>query len=144
MSPVYSGTFDRSIDAKNRLTIPSKWLDGDGGDFQVVPNFRNEYLMVMPPVEFAAVERRFDEHARNEADKQRIMRWFYSQARAVAADKQGRILLPEEHCRRTGLQGDVVLLGVKSRFEIWSRERWEESLKAETEGLGEIAGMLGL
>ena len=40
-------------------------------------------------------------------------------------DKQGRILLPANLRQFAGLEKDVVLVGVGSRIEIWSRENWE-------------------
>ena len=40
-------------------------------------------------------------------------------------DKQGRILLPSNLRDFAGLEKDVVLVGVGSRIEIWSRENWE-------------------
>jgi MraZ protein len=52
---------------------------------------------------------------------------FYGQAHAVSTDKQGRILLSEKHCERAGLSGEVVFVGARSRFEIWSKERHESS-----------------
>jgi Uncharacterized protein conserved in bacteria len=40
-------------------------------------------------------------------------------------DKQGRILLPAVLREFADITKDVVLVGVGSRVEIWSRERWE-------------------
>ena len=41
-------------------------------------------------------------------------------------DKQGRILLPGNLREFAALEKDVVLVGVSSRVEIWSKDRWEE------------------
>lgn len=40
-------------------------------------------------------------------------------------DKQGRILLPSVLREFAGLEKEVVLIGVSSRVEIWSKEKWE-------------------
>ena len=40
-------------------------------------------------------------------------------------DKQGRILLPAVLREFAGITKDAVLVGVGSRVEIWSRDRWE-------------------
>ena len=40
-------------------------------------------------------------------------------------DKQGRILLPANLREFAGLDKDVVLVGVGSRIEIWSKEKWD-------------------
>ena len=40
-------------------------------------------------------------------------------------DKQGRILVPNVLREFAELNKDVVLIGVASRIEIWSKERFE-------------------
>ena len=40
-------------------------------------------------------------------------------------DKQGRILLPSVLRDFAGITKDTVLIGVGSRIEIWSKDRWE-------------------
>ena len=42
-------------------------------------------------------------------------------------DKQGRILLPQVLREFADLSKDVVLVGVLSRIEIWSKERWQDT-----------------
>lgn len=59
-------------------------------------------------------------------------------------DKQGRILLPANLREFASLEKDVVLVGVGSRIEIWSRENWVnmdadsdmDDIAAAMEGLG--------
>ncbi len=143
---IYSGTFERSLDSKNRVTIPARWLAGEGEEFHVVPNHQPEnFLSVMPAEEFSAIENRIEQSAElSPRDKRRAIRSFYSMARAVSVDKQGRILLPEEHCREIGLKGDVVLAGTKSRFEIWSRDCWEKAHASSRADFEKIADLIGL
>ena len=42
-------------------------------------------------------------------------------------DKQGRTLIPTKLREYAGLKKDTVFVGVLSKIEIWSRERWEEN-----------------
>ena len=47
-------------------------------------------------------------------------------------DKQGRILLPVNLREYAQMERDVVVIGVSSRVEIWSKERWDNySIQAE-------------
>ena len=63
---------------------------------------------------------------------------------AVEVDKQGRILLPAHLREFAGLEKDVVLVGVGSRVEIWSKDKWEamnsdadmDEITGAMEGLG--------
>ena len=43
----------------------------------------------------------------------------------MEVDKQGRILIPASLKDFAALLKDVVLIGVGSRVEIWSKERYE-------------------
>ena len=52
-------------------------------------------------------------------------RFFLAGAASVEVDKQGRILLPAVLREFAGITKDAVLVGVGSRVEIWSKDRWE-------------------
>ncbi len=142
--PIYAGAFERSMDAKNRVTIPSEWLREEGFGFHTIPSAHDEFLVVMPPAEFDQIEARIQASDAPAMEKRQAIRQFYGSARAVTTDKQGRILLPEEHCKRTGLSGDVVMVGSRSRFEIWSAARWTEATQAEAPVYQKLADMIGL
>ena len=58
-------------------------------------------------------------------EARKFARFFLAGAAQVEVDKQGRILLPANLRQFAGLEKDVVLVGVGSRIEIWSRENWE-------------------
>ena len=58
-------------------------------------------------------------------EARKFARFFLAGAAQVEVDKQGRILLPSNLREFAGLEKDVVLVGVGSRIEIWSRENWE-------------------
>jgi MraZ protein len=142
---VYSGTFERSMDAKNRLTIPAKWLSSAGeNEFQSIPNPKNEFLILMPPEEFASIERRIEATSRTPMEKRKAIRQFYGLAQSVSVDKQGRVLLPDDHCRKVGLSTDVVLIGSKSRFEIWNRDRWLQTQQIDLAVYEAVAEEIGL
>lgn len=110
------------MDAKNRVTIPSEWL-GDGKEaFFVLPARTN--LSVMPEQELSRQEDELRQMLPAGTVRQEALRRIYSSARRVEPDKQGRILLPDELCKKIELSGDVAFVGVKSRFEIWSAAKW--------------------
>jgi MraZ protein len=43
----------------------------------------------------------------------------------VEMDKQGRILLPDKSLKRSNIQKEVTLLGVRDHLELWNRADWE-------------------
>ena len=133
------------MDAKNRVTVPSRWLTGEEEEFYSVVDPQSQFLMIMPAEEFANVEKSVNERTDiAPADKRRFIRHFYGTSHTVSADKQGRILLPVEHCQRAGLKENVVLVGSKNRFELWSSDRWTAAKPAETDSYQKVADLIGL
>jgi MraZ protein len=142
---LYSGTFERSMDAKKRVAIPASWLTRDEGEiFHIIPHPSEGYLMVMPATEFDRWEQRIQESQATGTEKRMAIRKFYSEAHTATTDKQGRVLLSEKHCERAGLSGEVVFAGARSRFEIWSRERYAAAEAGHAEAYKRVAGAIGL
>ncbi len=67
----------------------------------------------------------------------------YSRAQHAGADRQGRLVLPEELCRKVGLKGEVALVGGQGRFEIWNLQRWKRAHEEETPTYQHVAGVIG-
>jgi MraZ protein len=140
----YAGTFERSMDAKNRVTIPAAWLEGGPDEFHAIPGPLGDCLIVMPPAEFDSIESRIEQSGAPAPERRKAIRQFYGQARAVSADSNGRILLPEEQCDAVKLKGEAVLVGGRSRFEIWNAKRWAEVSAAESASYRQVAELIGL
>jgi MraZ protein len=141
---VYAGTFERVMDAKHRVTVPAAWLGDGPNDFHVIPSPLGECLIIMPPEEFNQIEARINQSSASPTERRKAIRQFYSQARAISADAQGRLLFPDEHCSRMKLKGEVVLVGSRSRFEIWSAEQWAIVAKEEHAAFRDVAALIGL
>ncbi|HEY8900692.1 MAG TPA: hypothetical protein VIM61_09800 [Chthoniobacterales bacterium] len=119
------------MDAKNRVTVPSEWLGKEGEVFFVLP--AKEKLSVMPAAELARQEQTVNEMLPAGAQRQEMIRRIYSSARRLEPDKQGRILLPDEYCKRADLNGEVAFVGVKDKFEIWSAAKRSNEAQKEPE-----------
>ncbi len=141
---IYSGTFERSMDAKNRVAIPSAWVAGEGEEFYVTPHSTEEFLTVMPPGEFQRMEQQIKSLAVPADVKAKMSRRFFGKSRLVTTDKQGRVLLPDDHCLDKGLKGEVVFIGTGSRFEIWSKANREKASASEAEICRQMAEEIGL
>lgn len=143
---IYAGEFRHAVDGKHRVTVPSRWRSGgDGEEFFAVPDPAGNFLMILPPHEFDRVKVDVEANpAISPADRRKFIRRFYALAQLVSVDKQGRILLPEEYCRRLGLEGEVVLIGSHGRMEIWNTQRWTDATAAEEEVFRRVAGEVGL
>jgi MraZ protein len=142
---VFSGTFERSLDAKKRVSIPSAWVSGEGEEFHVVPHPSERLILLMRAEELGKWEQKFQESTRLSAvEKRRAIRKFYASAHAVTTDKQGRILLPESHCEWAQLGGNVVFIGSPGRIEIWSLKNFQSNDEANHAALQAAAEEAGL
>ena len=47
-------------------------------------------------------------------DRRVFLRHLHSRAQHGSADRQGRLVLPEELCKKVGLKGEVALVGVST------------------------------
>ena len=143
-SITYAGTFERSMDANNRVTIPAAWLSGGPDEFHAIPGPSGDCLIVMPPEEFDSIESRIEQSGASAPERRKAIRAFYGQARSVSADSNGRVLLPDEQCDSVKLKGDVMLVGGRSRFEIWNAKRWAVVSAEESASYRQVAELIGL
>lgn len=133
---MFMGEYNHTIDTKGRLIIPSKFREALGDEF-VVTKGLDGCLFVYDNAEWQSFEAKLKALPLTNKDARQFVRFFLAGAAGVEVDKQGRILLPITLREFAGLDKEVVLVGVASRVEIWSREKWEAA--SEYEDMEEIA-----
>lgn len=143
--PIYSGEFRHALDPKNRVTIPSRWRRSEADEFYLMPDRTNRFLRAMPPAEFAAaVDRVTNNPQVSMSDRAVFLRHFYSSSQHMVVDKQGRLLIPEEHRARLDLRGEIVLSGARDTIEIWNAQTWDQAKTAEADTFNRVAELAGL
>lgn len=141
---MFMGEYNHTIDAKNRLIIPSKFREALGEEF-VVTKGLDGCLFVYDNDAWAEFENKLKGLPLTNKEARTFVRFFLAGAASVEVDKQGRILVPSVLKEFAGINKDVVLVGVASRIEIWSKERWEaESSYEDVESIAEHMSELGL
>ena len=141
---MFMGQYNHTIDAKGRLIIPSKFREALGDEF-VVTKGLDGCLFVYDNKEWAAFEEKLKSLPLTNKDARQFVRFFLAGAALAEVDKQGRILLPAVLREFAALEKEVVLIGVASRVEIWSKERWEnEASYDDVEEIAEHMAELGL
>lgn len=123
---MFMGEYNHTIDAKGRLIIPSKFRETLGDEF-VVTKGLDGCLFVYPNEEWSAFEEKLRTLPLTNKNARQFSRFFLAGAASCEVDKQGRILIPGVLREFAQLEKEVVLVGVLSRIEIWSRAKWEES-----------------
>ena len=141
---MFMGEYNHTIDAKGRLIIPSKFREVLGDEF-VVTKGLDGCLFVYDNGEWELFEQKLKSLPITNKDARQFVRFFLAGAATVEVDKQGRILVPSVLREFAGLEKDVVMVGVGSRVEIWSKEAWENTESFEDmEEIAEHMADLGL
>jgi DNA-binding transcriptional regulator/RsmH inhibitor MraZ len=99
----------------------------------------------MSPEEFGRMSAQAEATSALSARDRRVFsRQLHSRAEHGSSDKQGRLVLPEAHCRELGLKGEVALVGGRGRFEIWNLQKWKRAHEEETATYQHVANVIGL
>lgn len=135
---MFMGEHQHSIDPKGRLFIPARFRQGLGDRF-VITKGLDGCLFVYPRPEWAALEQKLKSLPFTKSDARAFVRFFFSGAAECEVDKQGRILIPGNLRDYAHLEKEVVVIGVSTRVEIWSRELWEQYSARAASSYEEIA-----
>lgn len=122
---LFMGEYDHTLDPKGRMIVPAKFREELGERFILTLGL-DGCLFAYPMGEWE----QFAEGLKKlpgTKDARQLQRHFLAGAADVEVDKQGRFLIPPRLRDAAGLEKDVLLVGVLSKIEIWSRERWEEN-----------------
>ena len=132
------GEYNHTIEAKGRFIIPAKFRE-TLGDKIIVTQGLDGCLFVYPKSEWSLFEEKLKVLPLTNKDARQFTRFFLAGAAACEVDKQGRILLPQVLRDFAQLEKEIVLIGVASRVEIWSKINWEQSMSTYNDDMNEIA-----
>ncbi|GAB6904837.1 Protein MraZ [Desulfosarcina cetonica] len=148
---MFRGSSSHTIDAKGRIIIPARFRDviNASGDERIMITRMDNCLFAYTFNEWNKVEQRILQLPQKSERMRRFQRFFIGSAQDCRCDGQGRVLIPPMLKGYAGLEKEVVLVGVMSRFEIWSKEkldREEEQLATDMgdEQIREEISHLGL
>lgn len=140
---MYMGEYNHTIDTKGRLIVPSKFRESLGDTFVITKGF-DGCLFVYDRSEWAKFEEKLTTLPLTNPEARKLMRFFLAGASEVEVDKQGRILIPTNLRTHAGLVKDAVLVGVASKIEIWSKEKWDSNNYDDMDEIAEKLEELGL
>ncbi len=122
----FRGTFDYTLDAKNRLTVPAK-MRSQLTETVVLSRATEKCVAVWPKGDFDTfVEGVLAGTGPLDPKRDAIKRYFYAHSYDVELDSAGRVMVPPKLLEYGGLAKEVVVNGMGDRIEVWDRERWSE------------------
>ena len=139
----FRGTFDHTLDAKNRLTIPAKFRAALS-EGVVLAKGIERCVQVWTP-------KAFDEYVTgalaglNPLSEQarKLNRFFAANSLDTELDAAGRVMVPGFLLDHAGLRKDVVVTGASDCLEVWERGAWADYNSALSNDLPDIAAGFG-
>lgn len=136
----FSGTYDRNLDAKGRLSLPPAFKKQLEGQVRVLPApekeidalyvFTEDAFKVWVDSVFEA-KGGFDPTNRSH---RMVKEGLYGAATTLEIDSAARISLPEHDRKKVHLDREVTVVGGEDRLLIWDRETYA-ARHAETEDI---------
>ena len=120
---MFIGEYQHALDIKNRMIVPSKLREELGNKF-VVTKGLDGCLYAYPLTEWIKLEEKLKTLPLTNKDARAFVRFFFAGACEVEIDKQGRGLIPQNLKEYAGIEKDIVSIGVLTRVEIWSKDKW--------------------
>ncbi|ERK30828.1 MULTISPECIES: division/cell wall cluster transcriptional repressor MraZ [Clostridium] len=122
---MFIGEYNHGLDAKNRMIIPSKLREELGNKF-ILTKGLDGCLYAYPLNEWKILEEKLKSLPLTNKDARAFVRFFFSGATEIELDKQGRGLIPQNLLEYAKIEKEIVSIGVLTRVEIWSKDKWNE------------------
>jgi len=139
----FHGTFEHSLDAKNRLTIPAKFRAALAGGVFLVRG-ADPCIAVYPAETYEALTRAAMAGMNPLSSQAReLKRMFHAYATDTELDTAGRVMLTPRHLEHAGISRDVVVTGAGDCLELWDRSSWEAYDRDLTARASDLTASLG-
>ena len=121
---MFMGTYNNSIDTKNRMIVPSKHRDQLGGRC-VLTKGMDKCLYIYSMAEWEKQMDKIEALPGSDPKVRAFIRHFCANAVDCEFDKQGRIVIPAELKEYAGIDKELVTMGAMRKIEVWSKEVWD-------------------
>lgn len=136
----FRGTFDHTLDAKNRLTVPARYRAAlSEGVVLAMPVDLKPCVGVWRPEQYESYTRRaLAELPPLSPRLSELERFFYGSSHDADLDAAGRVMVPGFLGEHASLAKDVVVVGVGDRLELWDKRNWSEHRSTLISGVAEV------
>jgi MraZ protein len=136
-SKVFYGEYEHSLDGKNRLSIPASFRETVEANETTKVLYMtlglDKCLFLYTESQWGRVTASLRAMQFTGAAARRFNRIFFSNARKLEIDDQGRVLVPEPLKSQAEIAKSVTVIGVDDRIEVWDRELWK-TMKSAPDG----------
>lgn len=130
---MFLGEYQHTLDAKGRVSLPSKFRAQMTGKLVVAKGF-DRCLYVYPADAYETFVRELLGREDFDPRIRQLRRFFMAGAVEAELDSAGRISLPPVMREHAGLSKDVAITGNGNRIEIWDAASWSSYSEADDIG----------
>jgi MraZ protein len=139
----FRGTFDFTLDAKNRLTVPARFRT-QLSDGVVLAQALEPCVALWTPAAYDAYQATaLGALNPMSPDYRRLSQYFSANAVDTELDAAGRVMLPPRLLGHGSLSREVVVTGAHDHLQIWDRAAWDaynEELTGRVHAITEALG----
>ncbi len=146
---IFRGTFEHALDAKHRLTVPSKFRAALAGGVviaasQEVSEGSPRSVSIWTPETFEEFTTQTLSGMNPSSPKAReLKRFFFNTSFDAELDSANRLMIPTTLMRYANLDKDVVVTGSGECIEVWDRRSYENYRDDVLTRIPDIAASLG-
>ncbi len=132
---MFRGRYHHTIDAKGRLSIPSKFRDkvlhSYAGQLILIKDLVDRCIAAYTPDGWEDLTMKIQKASSLAEEVKAFRRLMFSEAEDCVIDKQGRILIPPRLREYASLEKEVLVAGVENnKIEFWNPQIWEDAMAA--------------
>ena len=124
---MFLGTHEPKLDEKGRLILPARFRD-ELSEGLVITKGQERCLYVFPANEFSLITERLRQAPVTEKKSRDYLRVMFAGAHDEVPDNQGRVTIPSGLRTYASLEKNCVVIGAKTRLEIWDSTTWNSYL----------------
>ena len=145
----FRGTFEHALDAKHRLTVPSKFRAALSGgvvlaaSHEVTPDSPRSVSIWTPEGYDAFTAQTLSGLNPSSPKARELKRFFFNSSFDAELDSANRLMIPSPLMRYAKLDKDVIVTGSGECIEVWDRTAYDGYREDVLTRIPDIAASLG-
>ena len=129
----FLGSYTYTLDDKGRVSLPAPFRRDTDDQHFVLLQVYPPSLALYPQSTWRDVESRLRNLLRDQPDSRTWVMRVLASAVEVSPDSQGRILIPSRLQEAADLEGQVLMVGMIDKVELWNPSDFEGTVEGKEE-----------
>ncbi len=138
----FLGSYQYQLDDKSRVSLPAAFRREAADQSFVLIQVHPPALSLYPEGTWQQVEDQMRDLLKHQPEARLHVLSLMANAVEVVPDSQGRILIPARLKEAAQLDGQVMLVGLIDRVEIWNPAQFQQAAHEETTSYAQFTGKI--